>query len=439
MYTLEVPSTAPPAEEPHAERAARPHLPPPVRRPGRRPGRHGPGHRGTRTARLRSRGRRRRFGARYGARDQDGGLRRHRPGDRGGGRPAAAPDPAGRLRPDPGRGRALPAVREPGVAGLRPDLPAAGRLGRVHSCLPDPRSRRPAAGARLHAGAVPVAARIRPGEPPQSRARGRAAVGGQLRPVVRRYGGGLPRLLRARGVRRPARTVRTGRGLRRRRGIRCGQDGRVRQGHRGDAPVPQLPSPAVPAGDEPRGGGRRSGGDGQLRRVRAGVPGAVRRVGRPGPRRVRSRVPDRGPGTAPGPGQASGPAGDAGRHPAAPRRLRRPRRHHLGARRRLALARAAQHVGGVRGGLLDGAHTGRPGDPAGRAGTRPYGGVRRPVLPVARRLAADLSAGGLGRRAGRARVGDGGPRLDRARGRGPRRAPVAGRGRAARRHGGGGG
>ena len=69
--------------------------------------------------------------------------------------------------PDARGGRDRAAVRRPGLAGLRPDLRAAGGLRRLHADVPGDHSGRASGGERLYAGALAVASRLRHGKPAQ--------------------------------------------------------------------------------------------------------------------------------------------------------------------------------------------------------------------------------------------------------------------------------
>ena len=88
---------------------------------------------------------------------------------------------------------ALPFV-DRGLAGLRPDLPAAGRFGRVHADLSGDDPRRAAGRGGVYPRAVAVAAGLRPREPAVAHACRGAADGGQLSGPVRRNRDRLSRL-----------------------------------------------------------------------------------------------------------------------------------------------------------------------------------------------------------------------------------------------------
>ena len=152
------------------------------------------------------------------------------------------------------------------MAGLCSDLPAAIGVGGLHADLPGDHPGRAAGRGALHAGAVAVAAGLRPREHRQPDAGRAAAGGGELQFPLPWNGGGV-RSLRGAGRLGPAakpETVRAARHLR---------------PH--DARHPHLPrdtAPARTAGAEPR--RRRCGRDGAGQLGRAGAqhagPGRIR-------------------------------------------------------------------------------------------------------------------------------------------------------------------
>ena len=160
--------------------------------------------RGARPPRLRARRREGGRGPRDRAGDQDDRLCRGRADRRRLRRSAAAPRLPRRHGPGAGGHRVASALRDGGLAGLRPDLPAAIRLCGLHADLPGDDPGRFARGEGLHARALALAPGLRPGEPSEPDARGGIAHGDRLPLAVRRDGDRLPGLGGARPVRSAA-------------------------------------------------------------------------------------------------------------------------------------------------------------------------------------------------------------------------------------------
>src|SRR3546814_12034309 len=95
--------------------------------------------------------------------------------------------------------RPVIAVRDGGLAGLRPDLRPAVGLRRLHAELPGNDSRCPTGRGGLHARALAVPSRLRPREPDQPGPRPHPPHHHEFPPPVRRPRARLPCLAR-RGV-----------------------------------------------------------------------------------------------------------------------------------------------------------------------------------------------------------------------------------------------
>ena len=175
--------------------------------------------------------------------------------------PAAPAGLPGRHGPRAGRHRPVAAVRDGGLAGLRPDLRAPVRLRRVHADFPGDHSRRTAGRGGIYQGALAGAARLRSGKPRQPGAGGGLAGGHRLPRPVRGNGRGIPRVGPAGRFRGAARSGEPG---------GAGRRG-LRQDHARHPDLPEDAAPARPAGAQRRGRRRRSDGHRQYGRDRAGA------------------------------------------------------------------------------------------------------------------------------------------------------------------------